>query len=324
MSKSKNTGFKILSAILSFVFIVASFAACGSMAKNEVSYESSSSMSSGYASDNYFSDYDKAEAEITDDYVEMPSDSGNAEVYEQVERQIIKTASITLETQSFDETVANVKAKVNEFGGYISSSSVRGSKTDGTRYANLTCRVPADNYEEFLNGAGELGNVTYLNENEEDVTNEYIDLDARIKNLEAQLDKLNELLKKAETLDEMLTIENYIYDIQYQLDSFKGRMKALTNRISYCTVNINVNEVAVYTAPKNSFLSRLGSAFSGMWENFLEFMQDALIFIIYAVPYIILGVGIFFIVKFIKKKRKAKKALQSENKASENNQEQNL
>ena len=322
--KTKKQFAKILSLILTVFLIAASFTACGSKTVSESYSEStSSSMSNGY--------YEKPMDYVTDDSMDIAVEeefyekSTNTDItVEATERKIIKNASLNLETQDFDTTLSEIKSRVSEFGGYISSSSLRGNKSEGSRYANLVCRIPADNYENFLSSTDKTGNVTYLSESEEDVTNQYIDLDARIKNLEAQYKKLNELLSKAETLDEMLTIENYIYDIQYQLDSYKGRMKALEGQIAYCTVSVNVSEVTVYTAPKDSFLSRIGAAFGGMWGNFIDFLQDFSVFLIYAIPYVILAVIVILAVKLIKKKKRAKKALQKENKASENNQEQNL
>ena len=328
--KTKKRFIKSYSAVLCFLLILLTvcFSACGSKTANESYSESStsSSMSGGYYEKpmDYVTD-DAMDSIVEEEFYEEKTENTNVDLTEEgVERKIIKTANLNLETQNFDATLNEIKSRVSEFGGYISSSSLRGNKSEGSRYANFVCRIPADNYEAFLSAADDAGNVTYLNENEEDVTNQYIDLDARIKNLEAQYKKLNELLDKAETLDEMLTIENYIYDIQYQLDSYKGRMKSLTNQITYCTVSVSVSEVTVYTAPKDSFLSRIGAAFGGMWGNFLDFLQDFSVFFIYAIPYIILAVIALIVIKLIKKKKRAKKALNKENKVEINNQEQNL
>ena len=324
--KTKKQFIKFLSLALSLVLFAACFTACGSKTVSESYSESSSaSMSNGYYEKpmDYVTD-DSMESVVEEEFYDKNTENVNSEFTgETTERKIIKNASLNLETQDFDTTLNEIKLRVNQFGGYISSSSLRGNKSEGSRYANFVCRIPADKYESFLSSADEAGNVTYLSESEQDVTNQYIDLDARIKNLEAQYKKLNELLNKAETLDEMLTIENYIYDIQYQLDSYKGRMKALEGQIAYCTVSVNVSEVAVFTAPKDSFLSRLGAAFGGMWGNFLDFLQDLSVFIIYAIPYIILAVIAIIVIKLIKKKKRAKKALKNENKEIKN-QEQNL
>lgn len=328
--KMKKQFIKFISLSFSLLIFAACFTACSSKSVSENYYESTTSTSASMIGGYYEKPMDSADfvtedALVEEEYFEEKSESVSADSGDlTAERKIIKTANLNLETQDFDATVSEVKSKVSQFNGYISSSSLSGNKSNGSRHANFVCRIPSDDYEGFISAADDTGNVTYLNENEEDVTNQYIDLDARINNLEAQLTKLQELLKKAETLDEMLTIENYIYDIQYQLDSYKGKMKALTNQVTYCTVSISISEVTVYTAPKDSFFSRIGAAFAGMWGGFVEFLQDFSVFFIYAIPYLILIAIIVILVKFLKKKRRAKKALQKENKETSETQEQNL
>ena len=329
MRKTGKISVKVLSVLLAAVMLSLCFTACGSKSTSE-NYSGSTTSTSASMSNGYYEKPMDSMDYITEDSLEeeyfeeksenISSDSGEIDS----QRKIIKTANLNLETQDFDATVNEVKNKVAQYNGYISSSSLRGNKAEASRYANFVCRIPADNYEAFLSATDSAGNVTYLNESEEDVTNQYIDLEARIQNLEAQLTKLQELLKKAETLDEMLTIENYIYDIQYQLDSYKGRMKSLTNQITYCTVSVSISEVTVYTAPRDSFGSRIGAAFAGMWEGFVEFLQNASVMLIYAIPYLISAAIIIIAVKFLKKKMRAKKALKTENKSPKENQEQNL
>ena len=311
----KQKLFKVLAFLMAAVLVL-SFSACSSsVSKESASYKTESTITGAYTSDSYYDYGESIDAEFNkDDIVEDVSLEENL-----IERKIIKTAQMNIETQNFEETVSEIKNDVSSFGGYISSSSIRGNKSEGSRYSNLVLRIPQDKYESFMTNSESFGNVTYISEQEEDVTNEYIDLDARINNLSSQLKKLEELLTKAKTLDEMLTIEGYITDVQYQLDSMNGRMKALSNRISYCTVNININEVTVYTAPQDSFGARILSALEGMWSDFLNTLQDLFIFIIYLIPYLVLAAAIIVLIRLIKKKRRAKKAPQNKD-----DQEQNL
>ena len=296
----KKLSFKKSIGLMSLlIFILAFTASCGS-SKNSESFES-------YTTDTAYSE---EIADESDDYGAY--DYADNEVI-MAERQIIKRASMDVETRDFDEAVKKVKEEVEKNGGYISGSTTGGSKTEGTRYANFTCRIPSESYENFISGSGNFGNVTYLNESEEDVTEEYIDLDARINNLEAQLEKLNELLDKAESLEDMLTIQGYITDTQYELDSYTGRMKALSRQVSFSTVNVSVDEVAVYSANKDSFASRIGNAFFGMWESFVNFLQNFVISLIYALPYLIIIAAAVVVIIVIKRKRKAKLASLKEN-----------
>ena len=92
-----------------------------------------------------------------------------------------------------------------------------GSKDSGSRYTYYTARIPAENYRSFLTAAGEAGNVTSLNESAQDITAEYVDVEARLKALNDQRDRLNALADKAETTADLLEIESQLSDVQYQL-----------------------------------------------------------------------------------------------------------
>ena len=119
------------------------------------------------------------------------------ETMENAGRKIIYTAYAAMETETFDETSASVRQMVEDAGGYISSSSARGSRTDGTRSVDYTCKIPAGNYAGFIDGLSGAGNLYRLTESTDDVTLQYVDLDARLSSLQNQLDRLEELAAEA-------------------------------------------------------------------------------------------------------------------------------
>lgn len=216
-------------------------------------------------------------------------------------RKIIYHANLTLETKNYNSTCTALRQAAAEAGGYMESTNEYGSAEYGNRSAYFCFRIPTDKYRSFLGTVDESGSVVRRSESTEDITSSYVDVEARIASLEAQKAKLEELRDKAETLDDLLTIEERISNVQYQLESYIAQRRLYDNQVDYCTVNVSVDEVAVYT-PVNTFGSRIRSAFGDSLDEFTDFLEDLAIFIIYALPYLILLVILLAIVRLIIKK----------------------
>lgn len=229
-------------------------------------------------------------------------------------RKIIYTANAAMETENFDETSASVRQMVEDAGGYISSSSARGSRTDGSRSVDYTCKIPAENYSSFIDGLSGAGNLYRLSESTDDVTIQYVDLDARLESLQNQLDRLEELAEEAADIDTLLTIETKIGEVQYELESYTAQMRTLENQISYSTVDLTIDEVGA-VSEGTGFGTRVKAAFGGSWESFVGFLQGLIIALIYLLPgLIVLGVILAVVIPLLvrhSRKEKARAASQS-------------
>lgn len=216
-------------------------------------------------------------------------------------RKIIYTANLDLETKDYNSACTALRQAAAEAGGYMESTNEYGSAENGNRSAYFCFRIPSDKYRSFLGAVDESGSVVRRSESTEDITSSYVDVEARIASLEAQKAKLEELREKAETLEDLLTIEGRISDVQYQLESYIAQRRLYDNQVDYCTVNVSVDEVAVYT-PVNTFGSRIRSAFGDSLDGFADFLEDFAIFLIYALPYLILLAVILAVVRLFFKK----------------------
>lgn len=272
---------KTISLIL-LAALCAALAGCGS--GNSIAAMATES-AAGYSGDDYYA------ADTAAGFGGRSSDSNAAELLDDsqlsTERKIIYTSYLTVETRTFDESHSLLQQKASELGGYLESSSLYGSADNGSRSASETYRIPADNYQDFLNAAGDIGSMTYRSEQTEDITGQYVDVQARLDSLKTQRDRLEELRDKAETLEDLLTIESSLSDVQYQLESYTAQLNLYDDQVDYCTVTISLEEVDAYT-PNNTFTSRLESAFGNSWSRFVEFLQNAVISLIYLLPYLIL------------------------------------
>lgn len=221
-------------------------------------------------------------------------------------QKIIYRASMSMESTDFDTARDTLLAAVEANGAWLEYSQMSGSAEDHDRYANYTVRVPVDNYSAFLQQAGESGSVLNLEENAENVTSQYIDLQARIDSLENQRDRLNELAAEAETTADLLEIESRLSDVQYELESYTQQMRTLNGQITYSTVDIYLREVATLTPTGTTFGERLGDAFRGGWNGFVAFVQGLVLTLVYLWPLLILAVVVVLVIRVLARRHRAR------------------
>ena len=223
-------------------------------------------------------------------------------------RKIVYTASMLMESTRFDDARAALLAAVEDCGGYLESTDQSGSAKEGSRWVSYTVRVPAVKYTAFLEQAGQAGSVLNLNESAQDITLEYVDVQARLESLESKKARLEALADKAETTADLLEIENQLTEVQYQLESYTRQMKVMDHQVDYCTVDISLREVATLTPTGVSFGERIADAFTGGWTAFAAFVQDAVVAIIYNLPLLIIfGILAAVLVPVLRKRRQNKR-----------------
>ena len=227
--------------LLSVLLAVAMFATgCGASAKYE------SAASAPMAADMAM------EEAVAEEAYEMEAPAAGAttssEVSQtvQVGRKLIRTFDMNIETKEFDEVMAGIQSKVQELGGYIEQSSLDGGSayySHYNRYSDMTVRVPSDKLDGFVENVKESANVTYISESTEDITLKYVDTESRKIALETERDRLLELLEKAETVEDIITIEGRLSEVRYQLESYASQLRTYDNLVDYSTVHISIREV---------------------------------------------------------------------------------
>lgn len=222
-------------------------------------------------------------------------------------KKLIVNGYMNVETANFDETIEILNRNVEEYGGYIQSSSINAYSANG-RFFDATIRIPADKYQDFINKAKENGNVTYYNESVEDITETYSDLQARLKSLKSEEEKVLKFYDQATNLEELMSVEARLTDIRYQIDSIETNIKNYDLLVNYSTLNISIQETKVYTNTKTSFFSRIGMAFSNGFTNFVEAVQDLFVGIVYNIwTILIIAVVVIVAIIVIKKIRNKNK-----------------
>lgn len=221
------------------------------------------------------------------------------------EKKVIRTASLTITTQTFDESLANLKALCEEKGGWI--AYIYENADSYRRTATLTLRLPAQELDAFLTGAGDTGRVTHRSESADDVTDSYYDTVARLETQKALMARLQALITEAADLSDLLELESQIADTQYQIDRLQASLNNTDRQVDYATVDVSLREerpADSLTDVKKTLGERLLDAIETGWEAFTEFMSDMSVFLAAALPFIVVIVVVVIVVKIIRRKKK--------------------
>lgn len=219
--------------------------------------------------------------------------------------KIIYTTYLSIETKDYDWAYQQLNDTLSSVDGYLESSSEYTDSTDSTRTLSLTLRVPESSYDAFVDTAEQAGSVTSKSESAEDVTTQYMDIEARLDNLTAQRTRLQELQASADNLTDLLQIESSLSDVQYKIESYQSQLNWYSQQVSYCTVNITLDEVETLTTG-TSFAARLADAAKNGWSNFTAGAQAVVVFLMGAWPAIVIGAAcgvVFYQVRHPRKKR---------------------
>lgn len=222
----------------------------------------------------------------------------------QLNRKVIKTGRIDLQTKTFDDTVQNIMDHVNEIGGFIQNCSIEGNNLYSEynrRYANLSVRIPNKEFDKFMNESSQFGNVTSKSIEGEDVTDQYMDTEIRLETLEIQAERLKELLKQAGDLEKLFKIEQELADVTYQIESLKGTLKKYDSLIDYSTIEINVEEAEVYVQPakKVTFLDKIKKTFMDSVDGLINVLQGIVLVVVAMIPFLIIIAPVALVVAWI-------------------------
>ncbi len=222
-------------------------------------------------------------------------------------RKLIRNASLSVETKEFDALINDLDAKIKEMGGYIENMSGNyGSKYSSYRSgksANITARIPAVKLDDFIGHVGTSANITSRSESVTDVTLDYVDMESHKKMLIEEQNRLLEFLDQAESIEDIITIEDRLTNVKYQIDSMESQLRTYDNKVDYSTVDIYVEEVIDYTVttPESE-----KTPFERMTEGFMESirnigigLREFGIWLVIHLPYIVLMLIIAFIVLLI-------------------------
>jgi hypothetical protein len=158
-----------------------------------------------------------------------------------LDRKLIRTATISLEADSVSQRFEDISNIAVSSGGLVFSSSFGNDGEEQT--ASITIRVPNDSYESVLGQLRRLGEVRSEQSNASDVTEEYTDLQSSLTNLQATEREYLKLLAQAQTVDEILLVQDRINGTRAQIDQIQGRLNLLGNQTDLATITAHLTPV---------------------------------------------------------------------------------
>ena len=202
-----------------------------------------------------------------------------------VDTKIIKTAFVTLEVKDVPGSAVILKNLVVQHGGYLSSTNVQ-KGYNGQFSATVVLRVPASEFENTLAGVQAVGTVTSVSTQGDDVTEQYVDLQAQKTSYQNQLAQYNEIMKRALNISDVIEIQAQIDRVQTELDRLEGQLKYLDSRIDLSTITVTLQEPApVGGTTGYNFITTINNGIDG----FLG-MVDAIVILLFTLlPLIIIG-----------------------------------
>lgn len=207
-------------------------------------------------------------------------------------RKIIRNAYLSIETKEFDQSIALLEQKVEEYGGFVESSSVEGNtySSSSRRSASYQLRIPAGNFTAFLNDTGGIGNVYNKSVESNEITDQYFDTQARLESLRLQEDRLLEILSKAEELTAVIELEQALSDVRYQIENLTTTLRKYDGLVQYSTVHINLNEVYEITPVvemPTTLGERISQQFAASAEKVRHSVENLLVAVIGGLPLIL-------------------------------------
>lgn len=248
-------------------------------------------------------EYSESEEMKSDDnYYDMPAGAKHEESI-LIPEKIIKTASVGIEVEDYKAKIIKIREIVKANNAYISTEDEK--NYSNSIYNNIVVRVKNEDFEKLIELlTNEAIKVTYKNINSQDVTEEFVDIAARLKTKREVEKRYTEILKQAKTIREILDIEEELRQIREEIEAKEGRLKYLNSQVDLSTINLNITQYFTTDRYEPGFFGKIGKALSNGWDGLLIFV----IGLMYLWPlWIILGIGLYIMLRIIKRNRKKKK-----------------
>ena len=284
---------KRASCFLLALFLLFALTACGSGTTNSAAGDSTASADTGMAEDT-------ASSTTETDFSAVRANA-----------KLILRADLSLETQSFDESVTGIEKLTQQVGGYIESSSQSGEL--GARNVNYALRIPQKQFETFLGDIGNLSHVVSENRSAEDVTEQYTDVETRLATQKSKHERLLRLLDQAEKMEDIIALESALADTEYEIDSLSGEKRNYDNLVDFATVSVSLDEVQTLSTVSGGagFGARLSQAAASGLHGFGTFCRGVAIAVVTVWPIVLLLVIVGAVLLLRRKKKQRSMSVQS-------------
>ncbi|HEX9962749.1 MAG TPA: DUF4349 domain-containing protein [Pyrinomonadaceae bacterium] len=231
----------------------------------------------------------------------------------QIERKIIRHADLNLEADAPEEAMTKINAIAQSKGGFVVESQQSSSdvKTTTRDVVTMTVRVPSARFNEALDEIRKTASrVIVENVKGEDVTEEFIDIEARLKTERALEQQFLEIMKQAKSVADALNVQRQLAQVRGEIEKIEGRKRFLENQSSLSTVKIRLQTPTAFSANSSGFSAQLGEAFGKGFDAALGFILGLVTFVIAILPFLLVVVlPLALVIRyFLKRRRRQKRA----------------
>lgn len=295
--KKWERNWKKIPAILTCFVLIFALAACGASAPKETAAADAAAPAETW-DDGSYDMVEESENGVFQPAAGIPDATKR-------DAKIVYTANMDLETTAFDQAVSDIAAAVERFDGYFANSS-QNSYNAGYRYADYAIKVPKNQFQQFLSSIGEVCHVTYTSTSAEDITDSYYDVDSRLKTAQTKLERLQELLSKADNMSDIITIESAISDAEWEIENLTGTLRTYDNQVDYATVYLSLREVYKLSGTDGAPMTlgrRIGNSFVRGLKSIGNFFENLLVWLAYSWIWLaVIAVIVVVAIRIAKKK----------------------
>lgn len=213
-------------------------------------------------------------------------------------RKLIRSGELEIESLAFEQSLSKLDLLLAKLGGYVETSSIVGTSKisfgQQLRSAELTVRVPSEQYDAFLKGSADLGNVLRQTTGAQDVTDSYYDTEARLTSQKMMEQRLLDLLSKSETLTDIVSLEQSLADTRYEIEKLTGTLRKWDALVEYSSFTLYIREVVQLTEEDplkpepRTLADRLKASFLSSIEDVKDGFSAFLVFLAGALPFLVI------------------------------------
>ena len=221
--------------------------------------------------------------------------------FDPASRLIVRTGQASIEVDSLESSMAELRRIVQRVGGFVADASVQSGRNQ-LRSATLELKVPASRFDELTEGLAPLGRLQFVNVGAQDVSEEFVDLTARTANGHRLEDRLVELLRtRTGKLQDVLTVERELARVREEIERMEGRLRFLKTSAQLSTLSVNLYEPPPLVT-SHPGRNPIAEAFKTAWRNFVGVMAGAIASLGFIVPVAMVGWGALILAKRYRRK----------------------
>ena len=312
---------RMVSLLLALVLALL-LAGCGA---SKAAGGASDSMAASEPETGYWSNNSKSDDSYDEDGYDAEGEPAAASDPASRPVKMIYNGYMEMQTQDFDAAASGIEDLVRELGGYFQQSSVSNRGSSSYRYGSYTIRIPAAQFEAFFQRAGQLCHVTYTNTTADDVSESYYDTEARLETARIKLERLQQLLAKATSMEDIITIESAISETEWDIENLSGTLRHYDALVDYATVNVELSEVYQLSGQDKAvttFGGRLGQSFVNGLRAVGSALEDFAVWLAYSWVWLaVIAAAAVIVIRIVRRRGGGKKKLLQKGKAQKEDTE---